>query len=69
MIADKEYPEVLTLKDSELFIECAKIWVKNNGIKSVPVLKVMAKKDINDFCWRMRAEYDSDTIELITIKR
>ena len=69
MNPEAEYPELLNMKQGEIFVENASIWKDGKKIAHVEVARVINSKDKNDLAKGLKAKYDGDECYMITISK
>jgi len=67
MNPETEYPELLSMKQGEIFVENAVIWKEGKKIAHVDIRQVINMKDKNDLAKELKARYTGDECYMIII--
>ena len=70
MTHESIYPELATMKSSEIFIEWITVMNKKGKIlKKLKVVQILPKKELTDFLGGMRKKYGGDEISFSAISK
>lgn len=69
MNPETEYPELLNMKQGDLFVENAVIWKDGKKIAHIDIKQMISAKDKNDLAKELKAKYDGDDCYMIIISK